>query len=314
MKGMLKMKLGLIGIGRVGSQILTDVQYLNLFSDIVVIDTNESLARGEVLDHQHAQGLKSTSHINLSCGDYSDIVDADVVVVTASVETDPNMPDRTALTKGNVAVVTDIMNRIHAVTQQPLIVFVSNPVDTMTYIATQVNDYPNEKIMGTGTLLESARFRTLIANHYGIDPKSVEAFVIGEHGQHAVPVWSKTTIAGMPLDEFESLSNKPKIDRPHITQQIDKVSFDVFYDKGWTNTAISKTTVELVKSLVFDEKSILPLTSIASSGRLAVSLPTLVTRQGVEQVFEIALDATEQEQFDQAQDYIQQTIDTHFKH
>lgn len=306
------MKLGLIGIGKVGSQILTDIQYLNLFSDIVVIDTNEQLARGEVVDHQHAQGLKTTSHIRISIGDYADLVDADVIVVTASIATDPNLPDRTALTKGNVAVVTDVMNRIHAVTQQPLIVFVSNPVDTITYVATQVNDYPNEKIMGTGTLLESSRFRTLIAKHYDIDPKSVEGFVIGEHGQHAVPVWSKTTIAGMSLDEFELLSNKASINRTAITQQIDKVSFDVFHDKGWTNVAIAKTTVELVKSLMLNEKSILPLTSLAKNGRLAVSLPTLVTRQGVEHVFQIALDETEQQQFEQAQAYIQQTINTHY--
>ncbi|MGV3041791.1 lactate/malate family dehydrogenase [Staphylococcus rostri] len=306
------MKLGLIGIGKVGSQILTDIQYLNLFSDIVVIDTNEQLARGEVVDHQHAQGLKSTSHIRINSGDYADLVDADVIVVTASIATDPNLPDRTALTKGNVAVVTDVMNRIHAVTQQPLIVFVSNPVDTITYVATQVNDYPNEKIMGTGTLLESSRFRTLIAKHYDIDPKSVEGFVIGEHGQHAVPVWSKTTIAGMSLDEFELLSNKASINRTAITQQIDKVSFDVFHDKGWTNVAIAKTTVELVKSLMLNEKSILPLTSLAKNGRLAVSLPTLVTRQGVEHVFQIALDETEQQQFEQAQAYIQQTINTHY--
>lgn len=306
------MKLGLIGIGKVGSQILTDIQYLNLFSDIVVIDTNEQLARGEVVDHQHAQGLKSTSHIRIINGDYADLVDADVIVVTASIATDPNLPDRTALTKGNVAVVTDVMNRINAVTQQPLIVFVSNPVDTITYVATQVNDYPNEKIMGTGTLLESSRFRTLIAKHYDIDPKSVEGFVIGEHGQHAVPVWSKTTIAGMSLDEFELLSNKASINRTAITQQIDKVSFDVFHDKGWTNVAIAKTTVELVKSLMLNEKSILPLTSLATNGRFAVSLPTLVTRQGVEHVFQIALDETEQQQFEQAQAYIQQTINTHY--
>ena len=307
------MKLGLIGIGKVGSQILTDVQYFNLFSDIVVVDTNEKLARGEVLDHQHAQGLTSTSHIRIVSGDYTDLVDADVIVVTASIATDPNMPDRTALTKGNVGVVTDVMNRINAVTQQPLIVFVSNPVDTMTYIATQVNDYPNKKIMGTGTLLESARFRTLIANHYDIDPKSVEAFVIGEHGQHAVPVWSKVTIAGMPLDEFETLSQKAPIDREAVTQQVDKVSFDVFHDKGWTNVAIAKTTVELVKRLVFNEKAILPLTSVTADGNLAVSLPTLVTRQGVNHVFDITLDAAERDQFEQAKAYIQQTINTHFK-
>ncbi|MCE4970811.1 lactate dehydrogenase [Staphylococcus chromogenes] len=303
------MKLGIIDVGKVGSQILTDVQSTNLFSSIVVIDSNETLAYGEVLDHHHTQGLKTTNHIEIIQGTYDDLKDADVVVVTASVPMDPEISDRTALTKGNISLIEDIMNQINAVTQQPLVIFISNPVDAMTYIATQANDYPNEKIMGTGTLLESARFRTLIADHYDIDPKSVEAFVIGEHGKNAVPVWSKVTISGMSLTEFETLSQKPAINKEAITQKVDKVAFDVLKNKGWTNAAISKTTVDLIKRLMLNEKSILPLTSLNEEKALAIGLPTLTNRSGVAHVFDIELDADERAHFEQAEKYIKATID-----
>ena len=302
------MKLGIIGIGKVGSQILTDVQYTHLFSSIVVIDSNETLAYGEVLDHHHAQGLKTTHHIDIIQGTYDDLKDADVVVVTASVPMDSEISDRTALTKGNISLIEDIMNHINAVTQQPLVILISNPVDAMTYIATQANDYPNEKIIGTGTLLESARFRTLIADHYDIDPKSVEAFVIGEHGKNAVPVWSKVTIAGMSLTEFETLSHQPPIQKEAITQKVDKVAFDVLKNKGWTNVAISKTTVDLIKCLLLNEKSILPVTSLNQEKALAISLPTLTSQDGVVHVFDIELDANERAHFEQAQSYIKETI------
>lgn len=302
------MKLGIIGIGKVGSQFLTDIQYMNLFSKIVVIDSNAQLAEGEVLDHHHAQGLSRTNHIDICVGTYNDLSDADVVVVTASVPMDPDIPDRTALTKGNISLIEDIMYQLYRVTTKPLVIFVSNPVDAMTYIATQANDYPNEKIMGTGTLLETARFKTLIADHYDIDPKSVEGFVIGEHGQHAVPVWSKVTIAGMSLEEFEKLSDKPRINKEAISQQIDKVSFDVLKNKGWTNVAISKTTVNLVKSLVLNEKSVMPITSLQERDQIAISLPTLTHQNGINQVFDITLDEAEQQHFEAAKNYIKATI------
>ncbi|HHC5246317.1 lactate/malate family dehydrogenase [Staphylococcus aureus] len=302
------MKLGLIGIGKVGSQILNDIQYLNLFSDIVIIDENTELVRGEILDYRHAQGLKNTSNINIKSGSYSDLKDVDVIVITASAPMSIDMPDRTALTKDNISIVKDIMENIIKFQKEALIIFVTNPVDAMNYIAVQTSDYPKEKIIGTGTLLESARFKTLIADHYDIDPKSVEAFVIGEHGKHAVPIWSKVRISGMNIEEFEKLSGKVKIDTESISNQIDKVSFDVLKGKGWTNVAISKTTVELIKSLVLDERSILPVSSINTKNTHSISLPTLLSRRGVEKVFNIDISDIERKQFENAEKFIENTI------
>lgn len=303
-------KLGIIGLGRVGSQVLTDVQYLNLFSEIILIDDKEEIASGEALDHNHSQGLFNTAHIKVKAGDYQDLADADFIVIAASVPTDTNDGDRTLLAQGNHDIIKKVTKQIAKVTQDAIIILVSNPVDSMTYFANQI-DYPSNKIIGTGTALESSRFKTIIAHHYQIDPKNVEAFVIGEHGEHAIPVWSKVRIHGMPLAEYEALSDSPKIDKAHITSIINEVSMDVFYQKGWTNAAISKVTVNIIQAIALNQRSIIPLTTINYEFGLtdsAFSLPTLIDREGVIQRFEIKLNQSEWIQLKAAHQYIKQTI------
>lgn len=302
------MKLGIIGVGRVGSQVLTDVQYLNVFNEIVLIDSDENVATGEAMDHLHSQGIGVTNHINIYAGTYKDLKDADVIVIAASTKTDTSIPDRTALAKANTVIIKEITTRIGEVTTDALLVIISNPVDAMTYIASKY--YPESKVIGTGTLLETSRFKTLIANHYNIDPKSVEGFVIGEHGAHAVPLWSKTRIHGIALEEYEQLSGHHKIDKKEITEAIDSVSFDVFHQKGWTNAAISKITVLLIKSLVLNERSIFPLST--RNEELAYSLPVLVGKEGIIQRLDISIDNQEAQGLKRAKQFIRNTIEQHY--
>ncbi|MBM2657634.1 lactate/malate family dehydrogenase [Staphylococcus pseudoxylosus] len=305
-------KLGIVGLGRVGSQVLTDVQYLNLFSEIVLVDDKDEIASGEALDHNHSQGLFNTAHIKIKAGDYQDLADADFIVVAASVPTDKNDGDRTLLAQGNHDIIKNVMSQVAEVTQEAIIIVISNPVDSIVYFANQVN-YPTHKIIGTGTSLETSRFKTIIAHHYQIDPKNVEAFVIGEHGQHAIPVWSKVRIHGMSLTEYEALSNSPEIDKAHITSIINEVSMDVFYQKGWTNAAISKVTTSLIQTIALNQRTMMPLTSISKEYDLtdgAFSLPTLVDRSGIVQRFAITLDDQEMQQLKEAYEYIRETIHT----
>ncbi|WP_214268751.1 lactate/malate family dehydrogenase [Staphylococcus pseudoxylosus] len=305
-------KLGIVGLGRVGSQVLTDVQYLNLFSEIVLIDDKDEIASGEALDHNHSQGLFNTAHIKIKAGDYQDLADADFIVIAASVPTDKNDGDRTLLAQGNHDIIKNVMSQVAEVTQEAIIILISNPVDSIVYFANQVN-YPSHKIIGTGTSLETSRFKTIIAHHYQIDPKNVEAFVIGEHGQHAIPVWSKVRIHGMSLTEYEALSNSPEIDKAHITSIINEVSMDVFYQKGWTNAAISKVTTSLIQTIALNQRTIMPLTSISTEYDLtdgAFSLPTLVDHSGIVQRFAITLDDQEMQQLKEAYEYIRETIHT----
>lgn len=303
-------KLGIIGLGRVGSQVLTDVQSLNIFSEIVLIDTNEQRASGEALDHEHIQGLPNSNHIDIYTGGYETLADAAFIVVTSSVPTDPEVGDRVALAQGNRKMIKAVMEQISQVTQDAIIILVSNPVDTITYLSNQV-DYPTHKIIGTGTALETSRFKMLISKYYQVDPKNIEAFVIGEHGVHAVPVWSKVRVHGMELHEFEKLAGIPPIDKEKIIEIIDKVSMDVFYQKGWTNAAIAKVVNYVIQSIYLNQKTIMPLTSISNEYGLAesaFSLPTLVTRDGIQQRFEVQLSDVELEQLTEAHQYIQQTI------
>ncbi|MFQ3837416.1 lactate/malate family dehydrogenase [Staphylococcus pseudoxylosus] len=305
-------KLGIVGLGRVGSQVLTDVQYLNLFSEIVLIDDKDEIASGEALDHNHSQGLFNTAHIKIKAGDYQDLADADFIVIAASVPTDKNDGDRTLLAQGNHDIIKNVMSQVAEVTQEAIIILISNPVDSIVYFANQVN-YPSHKIIGTGTSLETSRFKTIIAHHYQIDPKNVEAFVIGEHGQHAIPVWSKVRIHGMSLTEYEALSNSPEIDKAHITSIVNEVSMDVFYQKGWTNAAISKVTTSLIQTIALNQRTMMPLTSISKEYDLtdgAFSLPTLVDRSGIVQRFAITLDDQEMQQLKEAYEYIRETIHT----
>ncbi|RQM83900.1 lactate dehydrogenase [Staphylococcus xylosus] len=305
-------KLGIVGLGRVGSQVLTDVQYLNLFSEIVLVDDKDEIASGEALDHNHSQGLFNTAHIKIKAGDYQDLADVDFIVVAASVPTDKNDGDRTLLAQGNHDIIKNVMSQVAEVTQEAIIIVISNPVDSIVYFANQVN-YPTHKIIGTGTSLETSRFKTIIAHHYQIDPKNVEAFVIGEHGQHAIPVWSKVRIHGMSLTEYEALSNSPEIDKAHITSIINEVSMDVFYQKGWTNAAISKVTTSLIQTIALNQRTMMPLTSISKEYDLtdgAFSLPTLVDRSGIVQRFAITLDDQEMQQLKEAYEYIRETIHT----
>lgn len=305
-------KLGIIGTGRVGSQVLTDAQYLGVFSEIVLIDTNKDLAHGEALDHHHLQGLNHTHHIKTYEGSYQDLADAEIVIVSASAPSTPDMADRTLLTRANSSIIHSVFEQLKQVTQEAVVIVISNPVDAMTYLG-QTSGYPAEKVIGTGTILESSRFRTLIADHYKVDPKNVEAFVLGEHGLHGVPIWSRVRTHGIELEDFESLTGNTPIDKNAISKRIDEVSFEVFQKKGWTNSAISRAAVQLAHAILLNEQSIEPV-SAAVHGEYefeegALSLLSLISREGIVKRLPIQLEEAELQQLTAAHHFIQQAIE-----
>ncbi|MBI5974326.1 lactate/malate family dehydrogenase [Staphylococcus canis] len=307
-------RIALIGVGRVGSQILTDIQYTGLFQEIYLIDSDEKQAEGEVLDHLHFQSLNGSHQTRIYNGTYEDLKKVDAIVISASVPSDASMKDRAKLASLNADLVNDIMNKITAVTTEPIIIMISNPIDSMLYLAQTQTNYPLHKIFGTGTMLESSRFRVLIASHYNVDPKNVEAFVIGEHGKTTVPVWSRVRIFGMPLGEFEALTDATPISKQEIRDSIDEVAFNVMANKGWTNSAISRVAVDLLEAIMYNENRILPVTSVHQSiydyQNVAFSLPTFVNRDGYHHPLEIQLDSDEKAALDKSVQYIKETIES----
>ena len=188
---MIQTKLAIIGVGHVGSQVLTDCSHLNLFSDIVLIDSNEETARGEALDHRHALAASYRTNSKIYAGDYADCADADVIIISAGVSEKPRpgeeMPPRALMGKENAVEIRKIMAGITQHTKDAIIILITNPVDTITYIAENEFDYPKGKIFGTGTTLDTFRYRQIVAAHYQVDPKERQRLHHGRTRQHRLP-------------------------------------------------------------------------------------------------------------------------------
>ena len=287
-------KIVIIGAGMVGSATLFSLSTLGLASEIVVIDVNEEKAKGEVLDVSHTTSYTYNPNTKIRAGNYSDCKDAKIIVITAGPSvTDPSA-DRISLASKNVAIIKNIMKDITKFTKDAIIILVTNPLDIATYTAWKCSGYPKEKIIGTGTLLDSARFRRIIAKKLDIDAKNVHGYILGEHGSTAFATWSLVDIAGVPLDKYIKLMNLDmEIDKDAIVDKTRTIGFDILKKKGYTNFGIAGTVQRLVKALLLNEKSILPL-SIVLDGEyglhdVALSIPCIVSSNGIEKTIPIPL-------------------------
>ncbi len=311
-------KLVIVGVGHVGSYVLADAMKLGLFSEISVIDINKEVAFGEALDQAHASALTYMTNTTVKAGDYSECADADVIICAAGPSvlksSADEMPDRALLAVKNAAVIREVMTGITAYTKEAIIIMITNPLDTMVYIAENEFNYPKGRVFGTGTMLDSARLRYVIANNYNIDPKSVTGYMMGEHGHTAFPVFSRLNIQGFGEKELDQVfKGKEPLHREEIGKQVVKSAFDVLNGKGWTNAGIAQAAVTLAKAIMLDEHSVYPISTTLRGqygydGDVAFSMPCIVGRNGVEKQLEISLDEQETEWLHKSAKYIQETM------
>lgn len=311
-------KLVVVGVGHVGSYVLADAMKLGLFAEIAVIDIKKDVALGEALDQEHATALTYMSNTTVRAGDYSECADADVIICAAGPSVIPNdkdaMPDRAQLAGINAEVIREVMTGITKYTKDAIIIIITNPLDTMVYIAENEFGYPKGRIFGTGTMLDSARLRKVIATNYNIDPKSVTGYMMGEHGHTAFPVLSRLNIQGFGEKELDQVfQGKELLSREGIKKGVVKAAFDVLNGKGWTNAGVAQAAVTLAKAVMLDERSVYPVSTTLHGqygyeGDVALSMPCIVGRNGVEQQLEIALDAQELEWLHLSAEYIKEAI------
>lgn len=313
-------KLAIVGVGHVGEHVLAYASSSDLFGDIVVIDTREKLAFGEALDHAHATGLFSRNNVSIrSSNDYNEVKDADIIIVSAThVYPYGEVPaDRQELLTNNAQIIRSVMKNISAVTQDAIIIFITNPADTVVYMAATEFDYPAERIMSTGCMLDSARLRYVLGKHYQVDPKSVSGYMIGEHGYTAVPVLSHVSIAGIPYDDLaDHFPYVQPLSPDDIQEKVVQAAYEVFHNKvGVTNAAVAQSSIELARSILLDEYSIYPISTPLLEGEydtdqpVAFSTPTIVTRQGWTKRFEVKLNDWEKEKLAQSARSIRASID-----
>jgi L-lactate dehydrogenase len=295
--------VGLIGTGMVGASFAYALMQHGLANELVLVDMDTARAEGEAMDLNH--GLPFVGPMRISAGTYADLADADVVVICAGANQHPGETRLDLLTK-NAAVFHDIVPKINAVNQDAILVVATNPVDILTSISAQIVGLERGRVIGSGTLLDTARFRYLLGTHYGVDPRSVHAYIVGEHGDSELALWSLANIAGVRLPDFVGANgqgyDQAALDR--IFDQTRNAAYEIIKRKKATYYAIGLGLLAIVEAVLRDQHTVLtvasPLTGQYGVTDMAISLPTIIGRRGIEEVLNLPLSTRECAAFQQS--------------
>ena len=295
-----KQKCAVIGCGFVGASIAFSLIQEEMFSELVLIDINQTKAEGEAMDLSH--GLPFVHPMKIYAGTYADLADCFLIIITAGAGQRPG-ETRLELVRKNVEIFRDMIPQITAVTQDARLLIVSNPVDVMTYAAWKLSGYPPEHVIGSGTVLDTARLKYLLGAHLGVDSRSVHAFIIGEHGDSELAVWSSANISGVDLDSFCDICGACDGETLHrLYEDVRTSAYKVIEKKGATYYAIALAVTRIARAIVREEHSVLPVSAYVN-GHYGVSdvyfgVPSMVGADGVAKVLDIPLDGSEQQQLE----------------
>lgn len=286
-------KVAVVGCGFVGSASAFALMESGLFSEMVLIDVNKDKAEGEALDISH--GLPFAKPMTIYAGDYKDAADAAVVVVTAGAGQKPG-ETRLDLVKKNVGIFNSIIPEITKYNQEGILLIVANPVDILTSVAAKLSGFPENRVFGSGTVLDTARFKYLLGEHLDVDSRSVHAFIIGEHGDSEIAAWSSANVSGIPINDFCEMRGHFEHEKSmkRIADDVKNSAYGIIEKKGATYYGIAMSVRRICEAIIRDEKSILPISSIqhdTESGidGVALSMPAIVGRNGVEGLVPIRL-------------------------
>jgi len=291
-------KVTVIGAGFVGSTTAYTLMISGLVSEIVLIDINKDKAEGEVMDMNH--GMPFVRPVKLYNGDYSDCKGSDIVIITAGANQKEG-ETRIDLVKKNTAIFKGIIGEVIKYNTDCILLVVTNPVDILTYVTYKISGFPKNKVIGSGTVLDSARFRYLIGEHTGVDPRNVHAYILGEHGDTEVATWSLANIAGIPVDKYcdECHGCKDSLSRRTIYENVKNAAYEIIKKKGATYYAVALAVRRIVEAIVRDENSILTVSSLLEGqygiDNVCLSVPTIVNKNGIERILNVELSDKESE-------------------
>ncbi|HKK45577.1 MAG TPA: L-lactate dehydrogenase [Balneolaceae bacterium] len=250
--------VAIIGTGNVGVAAAYALFNQRIASEIILVDLNKDRAEGEAMDLMHGQLL--VGNVKVRAGTYEDLKDAQVVVVTAGVGQKSPDESRLELLNRNAAVFKTIISELDRYAPNAILIIATNPVDILTYVTQKLSSRNPQRIIGTGTLLDTARFRSLLGRYYDIDPRSVHAYILGEHGDSEVPIWSQANIGGKPI-VHNTIMDKP-YNREALEQLYEEsknAAYEIIKRKGFTNSAIGVVIARIVEGILEDEKSVIPV-------------------------------------------------------
>lgn len=291
-------KAAIIGCGFVGSSSAFSLMHTGIFSELVLIDANHDRAEGEAMDLSH--GLPFARPMKIYAGGYEDIADCALIIITAGAGQKPG-ETRLDLVHKNVAIFKSIIPQIVRYNREAILLVVSNPVDILTYAALRLSGFPAGRVLGSGTVLDTARLKHLLGQHLQVDSRSVHAFIIGEHGDSELAVWSGATISGVPLDHFCELRGHydHEASDHRLYREVRDSAYEIIDRKGATYYGVAMAVNRISTAIVRGEGSVLPISTLLHGeyglDGLCMSIPAVVGREGVETVLDIPLSPAEQE-------------------
>lgn len=289
-------KCGIIGLGFVGSSIAFSLMQAGLFSEMVLIDANGQKAIGEAMDLSH--GLSYAKPAKIYAGTYADLTDCSLIIITAGANQAPG-ETRLDLVAKNAKILKSIIPQITEYNRECILLIVSNPVDILTYVALKLSGFPANRVIGSGTVLDTGRLKYLIGDHLQVDSRNVHSFVIGEHGDSELPVWSSANVSGIDLVDFckdcgkcENMSTMNA-----LFEDVRSSAYKIIEYKKATYYGIAMATLKIAECIMRDEKSVLPVSALAEGHYglhdICLSLPAVIGINGIERVLDIPLDEKE---------------------
>ncbi|MDE7435749.1 MAG: L-lactate dehydrogenase [Lachnospiraceae bacterium] len=305
-------KVAIIGCGFVGSSTAFALMQSRLFSEMVLLDVDMARAEGEAMDISH--GMPFSVPMKIYAGSYDDIVDADIIIITAGANQKPN-ETRLDLVQKNVEIFRSIIPEISKRDYQGILLIVSNPVDILTWVALKLSGFPENRVIGSGTVLDTARLKYLLGEHLGIDSRGVHAFVIGEHGDSELAVWSSATVSGVPLSKFCEMrgfyEHDDETDR--IYEDVKNSAYTIIEKKKATYYGIAMAIRRICACIVRNERSVLPVSSIMHGQYgledIVLSMPAIVNSKGVERIVPLSLDREETERLRESAAALREVMD-----
>jgi len=299
------MKVGIIGCGFVGSSGAFAIALVGAATELILVDLNSDLAGAHAEDILHATPFGKP--IRIAAGDYSTLRGAGLVVLACGVGQKPG-ESRLKLLERNVCVFQNVVPQVLEHAPDSILLVVSNPVDIMTQVVTKISGLPSKRVIGSGTILDTARFRTLLAEHLSLAPHSVHAYVLGEHGDSEVLAWSSGKIGGVPLIEFAE-----QIDRPieadvmaRIDDGVRRAAYRIIEGKGATYYGIGAGIARIAKAIRDDEGAVLTLSNIEGLNNVSLSLPRVLKAKGIEATIQPILSSEEEKALNRSAELLRQ--------
>jgi len=310
----LKPKIAIIGAGNVGSTFAFSLMISGLAREIVLVDKNELRAKGECMDLNH--GISFAHPTKIYAAGFEGCENADIVIITAGVNQKPGQ-SRTDLVQANVTIFKEIIPAILKYAENAILVVVTNPVDILTYITLKISGLPVNRVLGTGTVLDTARLKYMISEYCKVDPSNIHAYIIGEHGDTELPIWSNATVAGMAIEkyctDYAQISNA-KMGLAEIFEKVKNSAYQIIKAKGATNYSIALSTLKITRAILRNENSILPISTLITDyygiSDVCISIPSLVNINGVEKYLKLELSDQEQESFKNSANALKKIIKT----